>query len=372
MQGTTISGQKFVQLEAARGIASIIVVVHHFALAFAPGMKNAISQGGFKFTPIYSLENGVGAVGFFFMLSGFVLTQRFYRQFDDGLLIQSTAKRLPRLMLPAGLSIILGFLALTYCPSYFASAARINGSDWLASFANGLRDAPMNPTVADAIRQTLWVFLYKKDYYYNTNLWTMYYEFYGSLLAFLIVFLISRMPEAPPWRIVVLHVLAALACSREYLFLYFIAGSLVAYCFKTKPALFEIPVRTNILMAALAVACYSTENVPALLIGATLTLISLLSPNRVSNSLAQSWGGFLGKLSFPLYLVHTIVILTVSSATYLAMATIGASKYVNLPVTFFVTCAVSTLLALPFMKLEAKWVPFLNRRVAMLGKKATP
>lgn len=65
---------KLTYLECARGVASVIVVFHHFTLAFLPKNTLPIWQHGIKYTPLYFFINGDGAVNFFFVLSGFVLT----------------------------------------------------------------------------------------------------------------------------------------------------------------------------------------------------------------------------------------------------------------------------------------------------------
>ena len=63
---TTLAPQKrLAYLETARGIASIIVVFHHFLLGFFPLLRAPVTQGGLGMTPLYILVNGTGAVYFF-------------------------------------------------------------------------------------------------------------------------------------------------------------------------------------------------------------------------------------------------------------------------------------------------------------------
>src|SRR5690606_12773670 len=70
---------KLGELEALRGIASVIVLVHHALLGFAPGLHGLLqpdSPHALFGTPAFSLINGGAAVVLFFVLSGFVLTFR--------------------------------------------------------------------------------------------------------------------------------------------------------------------------------------------------------------------------------------------------------------------------------------------------------
>ena len=85
---------------------------HHLCLAYVPEIKGGIFVGGIKNTPLYILINGDLAVFFFFVLSGFVLSIGFYNNFRWDKLVMSIAKRLPRLWLPAALSILAGLLVI--------------------------------------------------------------------------------------------------------------------------------------------------------------------------------------------------------------------------------------------------------------------
>jgi peptidoglycan/LPS O-acetylase OafA/YrhL len=58
--------KKMEHLEAAQGLASIVVVFHHFFLAFLLREKAELEN-----TPHYFWVNGEAAVNFFFVLSGF-------------------------------------------------------------------------------------------------------------------------------------------------------------------------------------------------------------------------------------------------------------------------------------------------------------
>jgi peptidoglycan/LPS O-acetylase OafA/YrhL len=359
------SDGKLIQLEAARGIASLIVVVHHVVLAFAPGLKAPFAKGGLENTPVYLALNGTAAVVFFFVLSGFVLTRRLYDRFDAVYLVQALIKRLPRLMLPAGITILAGFLIIYDTPPYYKQAAMLTASRWLASFANGAAQVPREPMLSDALRQCLFVFLRFKDAYYNSNLWTMVMEFYGSLVVFALAAALGVW-RGGAWLVVALHLAAvwALVAWGQPLMVGFPLGSLMAWAHVHRPRLFQPPRWAVVLMLVTALACYSIEDKTAFLLGASLTLILLLSPGRVQRALARRFGAGLGRLSFPLYLVHMLVIMAVTCPVFLAFPVQGdaARLALTLPVTF----AAAILCALPLVWLEARWLPLLNRAVKAL------
>jgi peptidoglycan/LPS O-acetylase OafA/YrhL len=338
---------KLVHLEAARGIASIIVVFHHFELAFCPAIKAPFWYGGLKFTPLYIFQNGEAAVGFFFLLSGYVLTFRFYRN-DLGLgdLKTSVLKRLPRLMLPASITILAGYLILTNVPPYWQEANILVGvggdTPWLESFANGLPKYMItNPTLLDALKQMLLMFLLPHNYAFNSNLWTMFYEFYGSLLVFGLVgcYLLKV-------KIGWLH-LALLGCSlfnRD--FAPFIIGSWIAYAGDSLKVLPRWP------LVAMSVVLFSMGSWIGNLIGSISIMIAMLNSQNVG-ALSGRIGLMLGAISFPLYLVHALVILSFSSWVF--VATDG-----SLLITLTATLVASALASVPLIVIDREWVRFLN------------
>ena len=112
-------GGKLSSLEGLRGIASFIVVIDHYILAFFPAMffplKYAFHYPIEKViasTPLSILYNGDLAVVIFFVLSGFVLSFKFFQKPDKEIAISSFIKRYPRLTIPVIFSCFVGYLML--------------------------------------------------------------------------------------------------------------------------------------------------------------------------------------------------------------------------------------------------------------------
>jgi peptidoglycan/LPS O-acetylase OafA/YrhL len=356
------ANKRLLHLEATRGIASIIVVFHHFLLGFFPILKESIVHGGWKFTPLYMLINGSGAVVFFFLLSGFVLTTKFYQNFLIKDFVASIIKRLPRLMLPASISMMIGAAILIYYYEAYGAAAQLTGSDWLAAFANGRFPENFAPSFLDAAKDSLLVFFFKGHYHYNSNLWTMFYEFYGSIIVFALVAIAIFRFRSGRYSVIILHMFLALICIINYiLFLPFVIGSLISFIQCRQSVMFKLSPWAVIMLVVTMIVGYSFDSWYALILASTAAMILLLGVSSLEQKLSGPIGLFLGRLSFPLYLVHVLVILSVTSTAYTALAEYGLPRWGVLILCLVVTCTVSLLAALPFMAVEKFWVSTLNR-----------
>lgn len=89
-----------------RGIAAVMVVFWRLL----PGFPPKVSQIE---RPWYGFVNGAATVGFFFVLSGFVLTRRSFQVNDADALARGAIKRWPR---PAGTVGIAGLVGWALFP----------------------------------------------------------------------------------------------------------------------------------------------------------------------------------------------------------------------------------------------------------------
>ena len=266
-------------------------------------------------------------------------------------------------MLPVGLSMMLGAAILLYLPDSHNAAARLTGSDWLAAFANPGLSMDLVPSFSHAARNSLLVFLWPGYSEYNSNLWTMVYEFYGSVLVFALVaacslLLRQRLPGA-----IAFHLLLALFCValHQMYFLPFVIGSLIAFLHCKRPRLFQPPSWAIVMMMTTMIEGYSIDYGPALILASTAAMTLLLCVPSLEWRLGGPVGLFLGRLSFPLYLVHVLVILSITSAAYTTLTGYGWPRGIVLALSLALTWMISLLAALPFMTLERVWVPTLNR-----------
>jgi peptidoglycan/LPS O-acetylase OafA/YrhL len=100
------------ELDALRGIAALLVLVQHARVMgldprpFDSPLLEKVAHMLMHFSPLRVLEYGRGAVMFFFVLSGYVLTRALVRNGSPGLLAFA-AQRSVRLLLPVAASVLL-------------------------------------------------------------------------------------------------------------------------------------------------------------------------------------------------------------------------------------------------------------------------
>src|SRR5262249_28493613 len=130
-------------LEAIRGIAALVVVLHHLAHTFWPGLLRA-------HFPWRSAFDGSFAVTLFFVLSGIVLSFAFFERPSHQTLAAAAIRRYFRLTLPILTSVLLGYMLLRCGAFANGSAADAMGrapDQWLRHFYT------FKPGIGDALRE---------------------------------------------------------------------------------------------------------------------------------------------------------------------------------------------------------------------------
>lgn len=358
---------KLTPLEAMRGIASIIVMFHHFCLAFLPWVKEPFPKGLAE-TPFAWLMRGESAVTFFFVLSGFVLALKFYRRPDYKALLASTFKRLPRLMGPAAISIGFGFLILFFHLNYNAEAAAITGSEWLKTFGNARFPQDFTPTPASAIEQSLLVFLLPDYFWYNSNLWTMKFEYYGSLLVFLLCALTIHGSSIV--QLILMIVSAYLFWTYGHSFLPFAAGAYLAFLFTWSgpKSIDNIWIAALIGLASVFLLCSLDQDLQ--IAGSIGLMVSLIYCPKLARPLSGGLGQLLGRFSFPLYLVHFLVIASASSFGFATIYDWFGSYAWAATVAGIITVLVSLAAATPLLFFDEKWVATVNGIASAVSRNA--
>ncbi|WP_022722745.1 acyltransferase [Rhodopseudomonas sp. B29] len=381
-----MNGKSIVELEALRGLAAIVVLLHHFMLGFTPRLhgllypEQPLSLFG---TPAFALVNGSAAVIIFFVLSGFVLTLGLFRSGSLAQAITGAAKRWPRLAVTV--MITCGFAGLLMALQSYANieAGKSIPSLWLGWFytwtSTGILEIPK------AVNQGALTF-FNRASSYNSNLWTMYYEFWGSMIAIGAAMAYMRFPRERDAKIFL-----AVAFVVSFIFSPFMSCFLVGVW---QAKLYsqgrtwqwrgwQVPAAAVIIVLLLG---YHENLISARAEGsyAVLNPITSLQPLRLRvlfhtvaavllinaflslGSIRMLFGGQIGKalgfLSFPIYLVQIPIICSLSAFVFLKMD--GTPDSLKVIATFAVTVAATLLLALPVAYFDRWWVRTLNRLVA--------
>jgi peptidoglycan/LPS O-acetylase OafA/YrhL len=178
------------ELDGIRGWAALCVVVFHLTWesfgVIVPALRNPVTG--------FFLDGGV-AVAVFFVLSGEALSAGFFAGGGSRAVLRLAVKRYTRLTIPivaaCSLTLALYDAGLTF---NVPAAQYVQRSDWLGSFINPA------PTLHAALRY-MFLTVYTSvapQHALIPFLWTMKFEMLGSIMVFAILLGVSRL--AGRWR----------------------------------------------------------------------------------------------------------------------------------------------------------------------------
>ncbi|EGG31934.1 acyltransferase [Paenibacillus sp. HGF5] len=352
---------KIVYLDGLRGLAALIVVVSHFFQVFAPSVfegREEIEHFAFEGiaarTPFNLLFNGNFSVCLFFVLSGYVLSYRFFGTGDRFIVYSSAIRRYFRLALPALASVFLAYLILVLDLGAYDNIRGMTLSSMPDPFA---ADANLLVMLKESLLHTF--FTYGSQY--NPVLWTMTYELFGSFMIFVFLIVCGRHRI----RYAVYAILICLFIDSYYLG--FVLGMLLSDVKnngRERPALIHRSwIQLLLLCAGIYLGSYPyiapQGTVYSVLqwgapnfdffvfyhvIGSFLILTVLLHSSRMQSIFSHRFFAYLGKISFSLYLVHFTVICSFGSYVFLQLSpflSYGPRVLLTTILTFAVIAAVT-------------------------------
>jgi len=332
---------RLAELDGLRGIAALIVAVHHFVAAFEPtlffGRPDGIALSSASFiaeTPAYAFINGSFAVYVFFVLSGYVLAAQAsnitwgVRQFAA-----AVASRIIRLGVPSSCGVVIGAGLIAMGLIHLHAAADLVGHRWIVSHY-----APESFTVERFAFEALGGYFAGSDPVFNPVLWTMKRELIGSIAIYL-VFATARSRSARAWvyplaaiGLVALNIepqsflcfLAGAAMfdwirrgtSAEWLAVFLLALGLVAAGRPWNPPP-DGSFYDGLLGGLRSLAPFAAGNLWT--VGAVLIVLAVLMSRGVRSIFSKAPCVFLGRISFALYLVHFPLLASSVAASYVAL-----------------------------------------------------
>lgn len=330
--------------EAARGLAALLVMFHHSVAAFYHEAVFGVSDDFpgspvtrlFTITPLGIVVAAHFAVCFFFVLSGYVLSLKFFGEGAKGRLdvAEAAVKRPFRLAGIAILSMALSWGLTQMSAHYNAAVAAINGSPWFSEFMTYRPD--WHSFLAD-------VCLVRNGTDYNPPLWTIKVELIGSFLVYGVLFFFRR----TPFRFAVYAVLlvafqgaiyqgflvgilfadlhinypaAVLQCRRKWLVWLLLGGSLVFASFPYYAAEGWF-VNANYLKGTFFGYFPPLPGVGGgySMLGAVLTFLLILLSQRVQSFLNLGVLRYFGRISFALYAIHFVILTSFTSWLFLVL-----------------------------------------------------
>ena len=319
-------------LDGLRGIAALVVVVHHCLLTsivLAATYRGGTTKGWglselLTRTPLHLLWDGTGVVLIFFVLSGFVLTLAFTRKAAPGGSgpgwSNYYAKRFPRLYLPVWGSLVLAVAIAELVPRL----ATDSQSWWINAHAAA-------PTAAMVARDAslLW-----NPSLLNSPLWSLQWEAAFSLLLPVYVWIAVRR-RGQPWlswvKVAIALVLVGIGSKSGHaslLYLPVFALGVILASERDRLTPFFAPWdrarwggRAWWALALLAVFLLTIDwmagpfaewiSRPLRSAGAGLVVVLFLYCRRVGAFADARVLQWLGRISFSLYLVHEPIVVSV-------------------------------------------------------------
>lgn len=340
-------------LDGLRGIAALVVVVHHAALS-SPALAAAYRSGPgaqgpaalAAYSPLHLPWAGTEAVVIFFVLSGMVLTLPFLQRRPDW--TSYYPRRLVRLYLP-----VWGAVALAVLWWLVVTRSSVTGLSWWVN----RHDVPLDGrTVVDMalLTRARWV---------NSALWSLKWEVLFSLLLPLYLWLGMRWRRGLPVKVIALLVAMEVGEQTGHVWLRYLPifafGVLLAVerdrlrrlgCRLTRRGFVLVLVVALLLLDASWLTRLGYYVVPAVVVGAVvLVALFVVWPSAISlgeKRLVQ----WLGRISFSLYLVHEPIVVSVAFLLHTTNPWLVVS--ISLPVSLLLAAGFYRAVELPAHRLS--------------------
>ena len=264
----------------------------------------------------------------FFVLSGYVLSLKGLRPNPGRVLADAAVKRWFRFAPVICISLITSYALFKFHLYRYDDVYALNGAGMFNHYAHLPQD--YKPDFWDFLYQGLAGGIFFGEDSYNPVIWTMQLEFYGSMMVFALALLLPR--ERRAWLFVSLLLLAVLLFQEGIWFFPFLFGVLgVGLDFSRRTT--SKATALILLVAGLYFCGYyrpehwygwlSFLTLPELTARIFLTTIGgfmLLAVFATHNPISERFSGrvsrVLGKMSFSLYLLHTLFLASFSTIAY--------------------------------------------------------
>ncbi|MEB3753388.1 acyltransferase [Acinetobacter sp. MD2(2019)] len=339
--------------ESIRGLACLAVVFSHLSLSFYPYLHHFSTDdrahGQWDYfihhSPFAFWYSGTAAVFVFFVLSGFVLSYAILKNSNiPKKVAEMSLKRYPRLAIPAFLSCILAWAAISFT---HINSDLVNG--WFQSYATG------TITLAQAAYEgSIGAFLFAQSGS-NWVLWTMQIELFGSILLFVLLLLYHYQKALFFLGSILLPLLGFFINERFFLGLFsFVIGSYMYLYGRKIPAIVGWPMFLLGLYFAGAhnsshayrwiyeVMGWRTYDYCNFFSG-ILIVYSILLCEKLSDLFDRPAFIYLGKLSFSIYLLHMMMIYLVCLPVFNILMVLHLNYDLSVLLSVM-TCLISILL----------------------------
>jgi peptidoglycan/LPS O-acetylase OafA/YrhL len=234
------------------------------------------------------------------------------------------------------------------------------------------------PSFTDALVQGgFLLFFVRGHHFYNSPTGTLYFESMGSFLIFALAFGVVMARKINGFVAVIFWLICmAAAWFFSPFYVAFVAGLGLSLFFSTKPI--AIPPWAGLAMIVASTFFLSYEFqageyaflgrlgvTPAWefyinMAGAVMLILGVESNPKAHRWLTGRFGAFLGRLSFPIYLVHFLVLTSIGCYVWLLLIH-AYGPDVAMVASIFVSVVVSVVASLPMMAFDRWWTSQVNR-----------
>jgi len=362
------TGKKIQYLEGIRGVAAMMVVMHHFLLAFFPSYyfggdpatAHLPHQLELRYwqNPLSVFTNGEFMVALFFVLSGYVLSRSYFQKPQIETLVSGASRRFLRLYIPLAVALILAFIALRCNFGLIPKTVDYTHSSWLTGTALGDR------TIKSFLPHLLYNTMFNVDNVYVTSSWTISLELYGSIMVFALLALTHR--TSGKWFFFITTGLVAYFLFNDF-YMAFIIGIFLNYL--ERIPLEKIRLRwlivSVLLIAGLFMGGFPTwqfcpdketfykfatapifaNNTNTIhFIGAALVIMAAMLSKTFQKIFSGKLFVFLGDISFSAYLIHPIIVTTLSLWVFLTTVHATHKYSLSVLVSLIVTIAATLIM----------------------------
>ena len=309
-------------IDGLRGVFALLVVSIHYSAFF----YSTLPEGFY---------NSCGMVCGFFILSGFVLSYRFWQNRDAKILTSAAIRRYIRLTAAPLVSILFAYLLLKFNLIFLHEVCTITyHSDFMESYYN------FAPSLKAALKESFWgmYFSYDQVQSYNPVLWTMSWELKGSFLSFAFLALFGKIKNRLPLYIIFI------VLTFKTLYLAFVFGIMFAdMLYSAEGKKYHELLKKQkflswiLLFIGLFLSYYALNFTPVYdnlnfrffekhqmnveefyhVISATLVTYAVIQLNILHKVLEWKFFTLVGKYSFSLYLIHAQILLSVGGIVFL-------------------------------------------------------
>ena len=363
-------------LDGIRGWASFVVLLHHILMCFLVLSTPFLKYDKARIVADISSHNYIDilfgiilkfitdghlAVLIFFVLSGYALSIG-HLNLSKRKLALATTSRYFRLMIPILFTSLIAYLLLKLNLMFNLEVATTpeKSLDWLGIFYK------FDASIKDVIKFSLYdVFLkYDHNKTYNSSLWTMPIEIIGSFMIYTYLG-IFRTTDQVYWRLVALVTITLFVVEPYYscfLIGYVIAEVNIRYDSNYLIGLLRIKnVELFCLLMFVVIAMLSTyfshnDYIECIFASSIVFLVSL--SKNLKSFFSNKISNYLGRISFPLYLIHIPIICSFSSYLYLKLPALGMDVVTSNLINLFSTvllCLTSATLLIPIEKLSVNY-----------------